>query len=130
MRVTHAALAALVGVFLFAAYALWDEPTPDERALAARASALMAARYGALPLHSNAAPAAGGKTYGFRPAHHGEVVFVTYGLTGSDERARLRAVAVQALAEVPGLQAVSLESYEAHVVAGKARFHSRETVQH
>jgi hypothetical protein len=100
----------------------------DERALALKASAFIAAQYGHLPLHSNAAPTAVPKTYAFRAARHGLVVFVTYGLTAPSERARLRAAAALALVEIPGLEAVSLESYEAHAISGKARFSSRETV--
>jgi hypothetical protein len=118
----------LLGAVLFALYAIWDEPTKGERALAATASALIAVQYGDLPLHQNSAPAPGGKTYTFRPARHGTVVFVSYGLTSPNERARLRQAALKAFTDVPALQAVSLESYEAHVTAGKARFSSRETV--
>lgn len=118
----------LIGAVLFALYAVWDEPTKDERALAATASAVIAAQYGQLPLHQNSTPAPGGKTYAFRPARHGLVVFVSYGLTSPEERARLRQATVKAFSQVPALEAVSLESYEAHVTSGKARFSSRETV--
>jgi hypothetical protein len=53
---------------------------------------------------------------------------VTYGLTATSERSRLRNAAEKALVEIPELEAVSLESYEDHVISGKARFSSRETV--
>ena len=125
MRITFI---IILSALLFGIYSVWDEPTKEERALAIRAAEYIAAQYGDLPLHSNSVPAPGGKTYAFRPARHGLVVFVTYGLTSEDERRKVRAAAEQALAHIPELEAVSLESYEAHVTSGKARYHSRETV--
>jgi hypothetical protein len=118
----------IVGALLFGLYAAWDEPTKAERALAAKTASLIAAQYGNLPLHNNAAPVAIPKTYAFRAARHGLVVFVTYGLTAQSERAKLRDAAKKALDEIPELEAVSLESYDDHVISGKARFSSRETV--
>lgn len=118
----------LASVFCFALYAIWDEPTPAERALASRASTLIAAHYGNLPPHSNSMPAPGGKTYESRPARHGLVVFVTYGITSDGETDKLRFATRKVFIDVPELEAVSLESYEAHQTSGKARFSARETV--
>ena len=115
-------------VFCFALYAIWDEPTPTERALATKVSTSIAAHYGNLPPHSNSVPAPGGKTYEFRAARHGLVVFVTYGMTSEGERDKVRLAARKAFIDVPELEALSLESYEAHQTSGKARFSSRETV--
>lgn len=123
MRLT---LFLIFGAVLFGLYAVWDEPTEEERALALRASTFIAAEYGNLPPHSNSAPTP--KTYSFRAARHGLVIFVTFGLTTESEKAKLRAAAARALVEIPGLEAVSIESYEDHVTSGKARFNSRETV--
>ena len=122
------ALVCAASLFCFALYAIWDAPTPAERALASRVSTLIAAQYGNLPPHSNSVPAPGGKTYEFRPARHGLVVFVTYGMTSDGERDNLRLATRKAFIDVPELEAVSLESYEAHQTSGKARFSSREPV--
>lgn len=122
------ALVFVAGLFCFALYALWDEPTPAERALASKVSTLIAAHYGDLPPHRNSVPVPGGKTYEFRPARHGLVVFVTYGMTSDGEREKVRLAARKAFIDVPELEAVSLESYEAHQTSGKARFSARETV--
>jgi hypothetical protein len=122
------ALVGVAGLFCFALYAIWDEPTPAERALAAKVSTVIAAHYGNLPPHNNSVPAPGGKTYEFRPARHGLVVLVTYGMTSDTEREKVRVATRKAFIDVPALEAVSLESYEAHLTSGKARFSARETV--
>jgi hypothetical protein len=121
-------LIIVLGALLFGAYAIWNEPTKEERALAAKSATFIAAQYGNLPPHSNSSPAPSGKTYTVRAARHGLVVFVTFGLIDEDERARLRAVTMKAFLAFPELEAVSLESYEANVTMGKARFSSKETV--
>jgi hypothetical protein len=118
----------VLGVLFFGFYAVWDEPTKEERALALKTSAFIAAQYGNLPLHSNASPTPVPKTYSFRASRHGLVVFVTFGLTTASERIRLHNAAKRALAEIPELEAVSLELYEDHLISGKARFSARETV--
>jgi hypothetical protein len=121
-------LILIFGAMLFGIYAILDQPTREERALATQVAEYIANKYGNLPLHSNSNPAVGGKTYSVRPAHNGSVVFATYGLTSTDEMARLRSVTKQVFTEVAELQAVSLEFYEANVIMGKARFISRVTV--
>lgn len=125
MRIVPVLVASL---FCFALYAIWDEPTAAERALATKVSTSIAAHYGDLPPHSNSVPAPGSKTYEFRQARHGLVVFVTYGMTSEGERQKVRLATRKAFGEIPELEAVSLESYEAHQTSGKARFSSRETV--
>lgn len=118
----------IFGAMLFGIYAILDQPTREERALATQAAVFIANQYGNLSLHSNSNPASGGKTYSVRPAHNGTVVFVTYGLTSPGEVARLRSVTKQVFTEFAELQAVSLEFYEASVIMGKARFISGVTV--
>ena len=115
-----------IAALLFGLYAVWDEPMKGERMFAQMAAAIIAAQYGNLPPHSNVAPVP--KTYAYRAARHGLVVFVTYGITTDPEHIKLRNAAAHALTVIPALEAVSLESYEDHAISGKARFISRETV--
>lgn len=122
-------LVLLLAAFLFGTWAVLDEPTKQERALADRAAPVIAQASGNLPPHTGPDLQAPARAYAFRAAGHGLVVFVTYGMTSNQERALVRAAARHALAEDAELQAVSLEFYEANAVRGKARFFARETVE-
>jgi hypothetical protein len=121
-------LILILAVLIFSAYAIWNEPTKNDRILAAKCASFIANQYGNLPPHSNSKPAPGGKTYAVRAARNGLIIFTTFGLTKEAERNELRAAAIKAFAEFPELESVSLESYEANVIMGKARFSSKETV--
>ena len=125
----RAFLVLLLVASLFCTWAILDDPTPAERALAGRTAAAIAQASGSLPPHTGTHTPAPGKAYAFRAARHGLVVFATYGMTADADRALVRASAKKALAADPDLHAVSVESYEAHTVRGKARFFARETVE-
>ena len=125
----RAFLVLLTAGFLFAAWAILDEPTKQEQALAERTALAIAQASGPLPPHTGPDTAAPGKAYAFRAARHGLVVFVTYGMTSGQDRALVRTAAKKLLGSDPELQAVSVESYESSPVRGKARFFARETVE-
>jgi hypothetical protein len=122
------ALVLVLAALLFGAYAVWDQPNPQEQALAERTAAFIVARAGPFPLPRDGEKGPEGPPWAFRAARHGLVVFVTFGLSGADQRARVRAAAEQALRDVPGLEAVSLEWYDEPDRSGRARMQSRETV--
>lgn len=118
----------LLGFALFVVYAVWDKPSAEEKALAQKAAESIAARYGNLPVQADTTQTTGAQTYAFRAGRNGLVVFVAYGVTSEGDRARLRAGVRRAFIEVPGLEAVSIEWYEAYRPDDKARLMSRESV--
>jgi hypothetical protein len=120
---------AILGFALFALYAVWDKPSAEEQALAQKAAESIASRYGNLPFQTGTKQTTEEKTYAFRAARHGLVIFVAYGITSEGDRARLRAGVQQAIVEVPGLEAVSIEWYEAYRPDDKARMIAREMLQ-